>query len=99
MNKNKKIIIIVVILISITLLFLWFNNKRKEITFQLINEEEIDIEYGEEYLDPGFIALNGLNKDISNKVTINGTVDVNKIDTYEIQYILNYDNQIYIKNQ
>ncbi len=90
MKRDKVIIIIIASCLIILIGFLWYNNKRKNITFTLIGDETVEVEYNDSYIDPGFEALNGFNKDISNHVKTVGEIDTTKIGNYTIEYVLEY---------
>ncbi len=59
-------------------------------SFQLIGDVIVEHAIGEEYIDEGFIALEG-NTDISSFVTVFEDVDVNTSGIYLIEYTLTYD--------
>ncbi len=90
MKDKKKIIVIVIVIFIAIILFLLYYNKKNEVTFVLLGDDIITVEYNEEYKDPGYKALNGFNSDISKYVTTNREIDTNKIGEYIIEYTLNY---------
>ena len=92
MEKNKKLIVIIFLIILIaTLLFIYLNDDKNNITFSLNGADNISIEYGSKFTDPGFIAKDGHNNDISAYVTKTGKVDVYTSGVYKIIYELKYN--------
>lgn len=63
---------------------------KNRIVFSLSGSSEIKIMYNEEFIDPLFVATDGLGNDLSNYVTINGKVNSNAIGVYIITYTLDY---------
>lgn len=94
MKKDKKNIIIIIlsVLIIAVSLFLFIKYKKYDITFTLNGEDIINIEYGTDYVDPGFVAKNGLGKDISDNVLVSSEVNPTISGNYEIIYSLLYGN-------
>ncbi len=94
MVKNKKLIVIIfLIILIVTLLFIHFSDNKNNITFLLNGEDNILIEYGSKFNDPGFIAKDGHNNDISSYVTKTGKVDVYTSGVYKIVYELKYNDK------
>ncbi len=62
--------------------------------FSLLGKEHAECEASAEYTDPGFSAT-FLGIDISDKVTMSGTVDTSKTGKYEIKYDLSYNGNDY----
>lgn len=89
-NKKNIIIIILVSLIVILGIILFLRYKKYDVTFELL-ESDMVIEYGSKYVEPGFVAKNGLGKDISEYVTVDGNVDIMTSGQYKLIYKLNYD--------
>ncbi len=52
---------------------------------ELIGGQEINVEYGENYKDPGYKATY-FGKDITKAVYTTGKVDINKLGTYTLKY-------------
>jgi len=46
----------------------------------------MQINQGDSYKDPGYTATDKIDGNITNKVTVTGTVDVNKPGTYSLEY-------------
>ena len=64
------------------------------INFTLEGNSLIVLEQGNEYIEPGYKAIDSNDGDITNKVTITGSVDVNTPGTYVLTYkIKNSTNQ------
>lgn len=64
------------------------------ITFTLEGNSLIVLEQGNEYVEPGYKAIDSKDGDITDKVTIDGFVDVNTPGTYVLTYkIKNSTNQ------
>ena len=91
MKKKKRIIIITLVVIITIILLLVCIKVKDNVTFKLI-EENMVIDFGSTYSDPGFIAKNGFGMDISSNVTITNQVNTYEIGNYEIKYELNYGN-------
>ena len=47
---------------------------------------EYSVEVGSVYVDPGYVASDNLDGDITNKVKVTGKVNTKKIGTYELTY-------------
>lgn len=52
----------------------------------LEGEQEMILNLGFPYVDPGFTALDNLDGDLTDRVTVKGKVDVNHAGTYRIRY-------------
>ena len=92
MMKDKKniIIIILILVILVAVIFLlYFNNKKNAITFSLNGEDNITIEYGSKFVDPGFIAKDGYGNELNDYVKITSNVDSFSPGTYKITYEFN----------
>lgn len=95
--KYPLIIIISIFLIVLITVIIVNHNKTKnnktidnKITynFSLKGEEEITIYQNDEYIEPGFIAEDSQESDLTNEVIISGNVDTSNIGTYEVNYTL-----------
>lgn len=91
-NKKNNDVVVVITIITVSLIFilticylLLVQNLNKNIEFELIGKENIEIEVGEKYLEEGSIAKCN-NKDISNKIELKSNVDENKVGQYLVQY-------------
>ena len=54
----------------------------------LIGNKALTIIEGEEYQELGYTALDNYDGDLRDKVIIEGTVDIKKVGTYDINYIV-----------
>ena len=63
-----------------------------QVTLDLLGEEEIALNYNEEYVEPGFKALNKNNEDVNDLVKVNGQV-LNRPGEYTLSYELNVDGE------
>lgn len=52
----------------------------------LKGDKTITINVGEKYNEPGFTAIDNIDKDITSKVIVTGTVDINKAGEYTLTY-------------
>ena len=55
-------------------------------TISLNSSSELKINIGEAYKDPGFTAIDDVDGDITDKVIVDGTVDVHTKGTYTLTY-------------
>lgn len=53
---------------------------------ELTNGTVYEVIENEIYLEPGFIAIDNKDGDVTNKVEVNGTVDTTKLGEYKIKY-------------
>ncbi len=84
---KKRIVIIssiLVITISIVLIYCYYSIKP---TIYLNGEDNITINYNDNYNDMGAKSYI-LGKDYSSRIKIDGEVNTNKVGTYEIKYII-----------
>lgn len=56
------------------------------LNFVLDGNEEMSIEQGEKYIEPGYMAIDSKDGNITNKVVVTGNVDTTKVGTYTIKY-------------
>lgn len=76
----------------------WNFEKEKKVTYNIIDnvapdvtlngDEEVSLYQNTEYQEQGCKVVDNYDGDISNKVTIEGSVDTTKIGTYELNYIV-----------
>lgn len=57
---------------------------------KLKKDSTISVQYGVTYKDPGYIAMDNYDGDITDKVEVQGNVDTKKIGTYKLYYTV-YD--------
>lgn len=96
--KNKLIKILltisfIILVITITIIGFFEQKKMNTIEegFNLKGDREVVIEYGNNYEENGYTALiDGINK--TDEVEVINNVDITKVGTYEIKYILRYKN-------
>jgi len=98
----KKIIIILLsIIVALIIIFAIkknhqertpFKEPQEECIFKLKGDEEITLKYNEEYEELGFLAETTTNKDISDFVKIENSVDEDIAGIYKIKYKLIYNN-------
>lgn len=62
----------------------YFNNA--EIVLTLLGEQVMQIRQGTPYVEPGFTAISKVGGDITNKVKIIGSVNINNPGTYSLEY-------------
>ncbi len=55
-------------------------------TIYLKGEEHLSLSVGSAYNEPGYIAIDSLDSDITNKVTVTNNVDTSKEGTYTVIY-------------
>ena len=56
------------------------------INMELVGDEEVSINVGEKYVDPGIVATDSNGNDVSDKIDINSNVDANKKGKYRVIY-------------
>lgn len=88
-GKSFEYIILILILIFMNAFIFGYiyklEYKKVNDGFYLNGSEEVEVEYGDKYVEEGYIALiNG--KDHNNNVSIETNLDENKIGTYTIKY-------------
>ncbi len=52
----------------------------------LLGGERITLQYGAEYEEPGYVAVDDVDGDITDRVSISGTVDTQVPGSYELRY-------------
>ena len=91
-NKSSKTIligiVITIILIAIILFIVFKFINTTTYTIELLGENEISIYLNDEYIEPGYIAKDNHNNDLTDKVSVNNTIDTSTIGTYKIIYTL-----------
>ena len=67
----------------------------------LNGSEDVSVFVGNDYEDSGVSVSDNCDKDISSKVVIDGSVNTNKVGTYEISYMVedNYQNKASVKRR
>lgn len=94
--KNKILSIIIVIFLVIILSLTFYLNSKpsnntviKEDNLTLFGASLIELQKGEEYIEPGYYAISKLDIDETEKVLVSGTVDTKTPGTYIITYKYN----------
>lgn len=93
---KKRIVIgsiaVLFLLIGGVYFFVTNNNEENEIEHQpiieLLGEDLITLNKNEEYIEPGFIAKDYKDVDITDKVLVIGEVDINAQGRYVLSYIV-----------
>ena len=86
MKDKKWVLVIIVIFIVIGIVF--YIMKKNTVTFTLLGEKSVSVQYGTPYDDPGFIAKDGFGKDLNNYVVISNNLNTSIPGTYMIYYEL-----------
>ena len=60
------------------------------------NSVDVYLQKGEQYKEPGYMAITTSGKDLTNKVTITGEVDTSKKGTYKLIYSIVDSNNVTI---
>ena len=94
--KNKILSIIIVIFLVIILSLTFYLNSKpsnntviKEDNLTLFGASLIELQKGEEYIEPGYYAISKLDINETEKVLVSGTVDTKTPGTYIITYKYN----------
>lgn len=82
-HSNIKIIFLMILLIILILVFISLHMFKPDI--YLNGDSEVEVLYGSKYEDLGAKA-DLFNNDLTDKISVHGTVDTNKIGSYEIVY-------------
>ena len=90
--KNKKETAIMIFLSILGIIFsayVYYSYKvfKIEKNFYLLGKEEINVEYGEEFIDPGVFID---SEEIKPYISLASDVDTQKVGSYTINYTLNY---------
>ena len=93
--KDKKRVLIIII-VFIVLIIAFYIVKKNTITFTLIGKDNISIQSGLPYIDPGFVAKDGFGKELNDYVVVNSNVNTSISGIYVVYYELNYNNKISI---
>lgn len=88
-DSNKILLIMGVLLIVIVLISLLFGmNSGGVYTLELKGDNSVVVYKGTNYNDPGAIAYDESNNDLSSSIKVNSNLDTSRVGTYEITYIL-----------
>ncbi len=90
-NEIRNIIICLLLLVIVisSYFFIRYMSMTHTYNIQLIGGNSITIYEGGNFEEPGFIAYDRRNKDISNKVKISNNINPDKIGVYEVKYKIN----------
>lgn len=83
MTISSKLLII---LSSSILLFSCGKQKNNPPVIELEGDREVEIELGEDYVEPGYTAKNYKGDDITSDVVVSGDIDKNKTGSYLVFY-------------
>lgn len=86
--KYKLLFIGVIILEIIILIMIYFGNDKLINYLILTGDETINIYQGTDYIEIGYEAFNSNNDNLNDNVTVDSTLNINKIGEYEIIYKL-----------
>lgn len=93
-NNNKKVgiitIVILVIIAIIILLIIKYRSDRnyEEYSIFLMGNDSISMYVGDIYVEPGYTAKTDNGKEVTDKVIVTNTVDVDKVGSYDVIYEL-----------
>jgi len=94
MKDNKNKIIYIMLFLIIILAILYFVVLRNRITFKLVGEDNITVEFGMPYIDSGYIAKKGLGTSLNDYVKVINNVDTSQTGAYKVVYTLNYNGEV-----
>lgn len=94
--NNKKILIIVGVLLLISIILIIVNknikkesvNSKDGLTIRLLGESTITVYTNEDFLDPGYVATDRKDGDLTKKVQIIGILDINTPGKYDRFYVV-----------
>lgn len=96
-KKLKPILLItggiILIAIIIFVIIALLNNSDKY-TLELLGEENITINLGENYVEPGYKAYDKKDNDVTAEVKVLNEIDTSKIGKYEILYTIGNVNKV-----
>ncbi len=87
--KDKKKIIIIAAIILIIGLIIYLIIKKNSVSFKLVGESTMIVEYGGIFVDPGYVAHDGFGNPLNDKVVITSDVDTLNPGNYKVIYKLN----------
>jgi len=99
---DKSILRIMKIIVGMIILFFYIKNlltnkneinkTESSLTLELLGEEMILISVGEEYNEPGYVANDSIEGDLTSKVSVQNSLDNSMPGTYVITYIVKNKN-------
>ncbi len=101
MNKQKKLVRLIIVLVALLALVAVLGlvlaaRNAYDLRIALTGGKTITLEYGSEFRDPGAAAwIRGKNLpeeglDLTDKITVEGTVDTSKVGKYVLTYTVRY---------
>ena len=66
------------------------DEQTERVNLHLDGDLVVELEVGDEFIEPGYTATSDLKGDISDKVIISGNVDTSVAGTYKLTYTLSY---------
>lgn len=93
-NNDKKVgIITIVILVIIAIIILLIIKSRSDRNYEeysifLMGNDSISMYVGDIYVEPGYTAKTDNGKEVTDKVIVTNTVDVDKVGSYDVIYEL-----------
>lgn len=82
------LVIGIIILIVIVVSAFSSLGKKEQYTLQLQGDERIVIKVGTDYIDPGYIAYDKKNNDVTSQVEVQNYVDTSIVGEYEVLYTI-----------
>ena len=100
--KNPKLMLFIggglILLFIIIFIVISVLNNSNKYTIELYGDKEITLNVGADYIEPGYIAYDKKNNNVTNEVKITSTLDRFKPGEYEILYSIDGINKVrYIK--
>ncbi len=71
---------------SLKLTYVIVDNEKPEI--KLIGDDSVNVYLGNQYDEKGATAFDNYDGDLSDKIVVEGTVDINKAGTYSVKYTI-----------
>lgn len=98
LNYAKLILCIIALVLFITGLSLLFNvatkptssipEDKNTIEITLAGDDTVYLYKNEEYIEPGFKAMDSKENDLTNEVKVENNIDITKSGEYEVKYLL-----------
>ena len=94
-SSNRILFLTIAFLVVIIVLSILFGkNDNNTYTLEVIGDANVTIYKGSDYNDPGAMAYDEDDNDVSDKISVNSNLDVNNVGTYEIIYTFH---DVYVK--
>ena len=74
------------------------NVEHEEAKLELLGDDEISLNYNEEFIDPGYQAFNDMNENVNDLVKVSGKV-INRPGEYTLVYELNINDKVITKER